>query len=217
MPRPAAGVLAGPLDIIRTDPCFRFLNESRRVTLDNRISFLNLAGLVQGGLILAALVVASLTGLAPMDEIGWNWSDVGWSLAAVPPLLLVFFMARGLRHIVVDVMGPPLSRCTWYDLVLLAAIAGFSEELLFRGVLQPWIGRIHPWTGIVAANVIFGVMHAVTPAYAVLATGFGFYLSWLYAGPDGTNLLRPMVTHAVYDYIAFLLVIREYRRRPDPA
>jgi membrane protease YdiL (CAAX protease family) len=187
------------------------------VSIDDRQSFLNLAGLMQGGLIVVALLLAWLIGLTPLDDINWSWADIGWSVAAVPPLLVVFFAARGLRDIVVKVIGRPLSDCTWYDLMLLAIVAGFSEELLFRGVLQPWIGRIHPWTGVVATNVIFGLMHAVTPAYAVIATGFGFYLSWLYAGPDGVNLLRPMITHAVYDYIAFLLVVRDYRRGSEQA
>lgn len=180
---------------------------------DDRTSFLNLAGVMQGGLIVLALLLAAAAGLAPLDAIGWNWTDTGIGLAAVLPLLLAFFALRNLRDIVVDVVGKPLSRCTWYDLILLAAVAGFSEELLFRGVLQPWIGRLHPWAGILAANLIFGLMHAVTPTYAIVATIFGFYLSWLFAEPGDSNLLRPMVTHAAYDYIAFLLVVRDYRQK----
>lgn len=182
---------------------------------DDRTSFLNLAGVMQGGLIVVALLLAAVAGLAPLDDVVWNWTDAAIGTAAVLPLLLAFFTFKGLREIVVDVVGKPLSRCSWYDLVLLAAVAGFSEELLFRGVLQPWIGRLHPWTGIIAANLIFGLLHAVTPTYAIVATAFGFYLSWLSASPGEPNLLRPMVTHAVYDYIAFLLVVRDYRRRPE--
>lgn len=182
---------------------------------DDRTSFLNLAGVMQGGLIVVALLLAAVAGLAPLDAVVWSGTDIAIGAAAVLPLLLAFFAFKGLRSIVVDVVGKPLSRCTWYDLVLLAAVAGFSEELLFRGVLQPWIGRLHPWTGIIAANLIFGLLHAVTPTYAIVATAFGFYLSWLYGSPGETNLLRPMVTHAVYDYIAFLLVVRDYRRKAE--
>lgn len=202
---------------MRADPSVRIIPEiARSVPFDDRTSFLNLAGLMQGGLIVIALLLAWMTGQTPLDDIRWDWTAVGWSLAAVLPLLVVFFAARNLRDVVLKVIGRPLSRCAWYDLVLLAAVAGFSEELLFRGVLQPWIGRINPWTGVVAANVIFGLLHAVTPLYAVVATGFGFYLSWLYAGPDGANLLRPMITHGVYDYIAFLLILRDYHRTSEP-
>jgi membrane protease YdiL (CAAX protease family) len=128
-------------------------------------------------------------------------------------MLLLFFASHGLRRLVVDLLGQPLSRCTWYDLLLVAALAGFGEELLFRGVLQPWIGRGHPLAGLIGANLIFGLLHALTPGYAVLATAFGFYLSWLLAGFGEPNLLRPIVTHAAYDYVAFLLVVREYRQR----
>ena len=102
----------------------------------------------------------------------------------------------------------------------MAALAGFGEELLFRGVLQPWLGRIHPWVGIIGANLIFGALHALTPAYAVFATLIGLYFSWLYAGYGEPNLARPIIAHALYDYIAFLIIIREVRREetvPDRA
>lgn len=182
--------------------------------LDSRAAFLNFAGLLQGGLVFAAVLLGSWTGLAPLGQIQFTASDVLVGLLAVLPMLVVFATARNLRSLVVDLLGRPLSLCTWYDLLLLAALAGLGEELMFRGVLEPWIGRIHPLAGLIAANVIFGLLHALTPTYAVLATLFGFYLSWLAADPGDANLLRPILTHAVYDYIAFLLVVREYRRRP---
>ena len=127
-------------------------------------------------------------------------------------MLASFAFATKLRRLVRDLLGRPLSLCRWYDLVLLAALAGFGEELLFRGVLQPWLGRIHPWVGIIGANLIFGALHALTPAYAVFATAFGLYLSWLYVGYDEPNLARPIIAHALYDYVAFLIIVREVRR-----
>ncbi|REJ95444.1 MAG: CPBP family intramembrane metalloprotease [Planctomycetota bacterium] len=180
---------------------------------DSRSSFLNFAGLLQGGLVFAAVLLGWLTGLPPLQQIRLNLMDVLVGCLGVLPMLVVFATARNLRTLVVELLGEPLSLCTWYDLLLLAALAGLGEELMFRGVLQPWIGRIHPLAGLIAANVIFGLLHALTPGYAILAALFGFYLSLLTAWPGEANLLRPIVTHAVYDYIAFLLVVREYRRR----
>lgn len=182
-------------------------------TLDDRGSFLNLAGLFQGGIVLAALALGWLSGTAPLRQLHWDLADVIVGVAAILPMLACLSFARQLRQIVTKLLGRPLSLCRWYDLVLLAALAGFGEELLFRGVLQPWLGRIHPWVGIVGANVIFGLLHALTPAYAVYATVFGLYLSWLYTGFDEPNLARPIIAHALYDYIAFLVIIREVRRQ----
>jgi len=56
-------------------------------------------------------------------------------------------------------------------------------------------------------------LHALTPTYAIVAAAFGFYLSWLAFWPGEPNLLRPIVTHSVYDFIAFLWIVREYRAR----
>ena len=85
----------------------------------------------------------------------------------------------------------------------LGVAAGVGEELLFRGVVQSkLIGLLNDDTlALTISSVIFGVLHAVTPLYAGLATIAGFYFGWIYNISDG-NLLVPMVTHAVYDIAA---------------
>ncbi len=165
-----------------------------------------MAGLVEGGTVLGALALAWLLDVRPFEMFTWSWTALGWGLLAVLPMLVVFFSTPSTRSIVVEMLGAPLSHCRWYDLMALAALAGFGEELLFRGVLQPGLGFL-------ATNVLFGLAHAVSPLYAVLATLFGMYLSILTFNIGGSpNLLRAVIAHGVYDYIAFLLVVREYRR-----
>jgi membrane protease YdiL (CAAX protease family) len=186
--------------------------QEHRVEIDNRATFLRMAGLVEGGVVLIALLLAAWLDLWPLKVVHPDIADALWGVVAIVPMLLLFFLARGLRRLVVELLGQPLSLCTWYDLLLVAALAGFGEELLFRGVLQPWIGRGHPLAGLIGANLIFGLMHALTPGYAALAAAFGFYLSWLVTGFGEPNLLRPIVAHAAYDYVAFLLIVREYRQ-----
>jgi len=44
-----------------------------------------------------------------------------------------------IRELLLNTLGPGLHLYHWTDLFMLAAIAGISEELLFRGVIQPWI------------------------------------------------------------------------------
>lgn len=181
------------------------------MNVDSRASFLALAGLIQGGLLIGSLGLAALLGIPIWDQLHWSWRDCGWGLLAVLPMLVVLASAGNLRRLAVELVGRPLSLCTWYDLILVAALAGIGEELLFRGVLTSWIGRLHPWAGIIAANLIFAAVHALTPTYLLLAGAFGLYLSWLANQPDAPNLLRPIMTHAAYDYLAFLWIIREYR------
>lgn len=179
--------------------------------VSDRRRFLRLAGLVEGGTILLALVLARLAGLDPWSHVVWTWPAVGIGLLATAPIFLVYAFARETRTVAVEVIGPALSLCRWYDLIGLALLAGVGEELLFRGVLQPWLSQPSPWIGFVAANVLFGLVHAVTPAYALIAGGLGMYLSLVAFLVPGGNLLSAIIAHGLYDYIAFLLIIREYR------
>ncbi len=90
---------------------------------------------------------------------------------------------------------------------LMAFGAGVSEELLFRGVLQPWLsGLSSAAIGVVASNVVFGLLHMRTVLYAVIAGLVGAYLGVVYLVTD--NLLTPIVTHMLYDAVAL-----EYTRR----
>jgi hypothetical protein len=70
---------------------------------------------------------------------------------------------------------------------------------------------------VVITNVLFGRAHAVTPMYALRAAFIGIYLTALLAADSTPNLLIPITAHAVYDLIAFTVVIRDYRHGPGVA
>ena len=141
--------------------------------INSRAEFLNLAGLVEGGTILAALAGGWLLGISPWESMPWQWEAAGLGLLATLPMLGLFFIATGPRTVATELLGAALSQCRWYDLILLAALAGVGEELLFRGVLQPWLALWHPTWAFVLTNIAFGLLHAVTPTYALLAVGVG--------------------------------------------
>ena len=54
--------------------------------------------------------------------------------------------------------------------------------------------------------------HLVTPTYGLLTFLVGFYLSWLMTMVAPANLLIPIVTHAVYDYGGFLVIVWQHRQ-----
>lgn len=179
--------------------------------LNCRSGFLKLAGLVEGGTVVLAVALAWLSGIDVWGGMTVTLPATVIGLAATVPLFVVYRLAPRTRSVAVELMGQPLSRCRWYDLLALAALAGLGEEMLFRGVLQPWLSRSSPWLGLLGANILFGLVHSVTPMYALLATGIGIYLSGIvYACPQA-NLLSAVITHGVYDYIAFHLIRGEYR------
>jgi membrane protease YdiL (CAAX protease family) len=84
------------------------------------------------------------------------------------------------------------------NLLLLSLSAGFFEELVFRGALQLA-------TGIVVASLVFGVVHAITFTYFIIATLLGFYLGIMYK-IEGVILI-PIAVHTLYDF----LVLWRYR------
>jgi membrane protease YdiL (CAAX protease family) len=125
-----------------------------------------------------------------------------------------------IKRVVLDILGPALQTCRWYELIFVAALAGFGEELLFRGLLQrlleSWLnfggwGRI---AGLIASNVIFGLLHFLTPTYAILAGLMGGYFGLLLDATHPPNLVTAMIAHGVYDYLAFLLLRRAARTEP---
>lgn len=186
---------------------------------DDHRTFLRFAAAFEAGLAAVGIGLAWLASIRP-PALMPDARAFAVGVAGTVPLVLFYLAASRLRlrplrrihDLLLATLGGPLARCRWYDLVLLATLAGVCEEVLFRGVLQPWIGRLGAPVGLVAANLLFGLAHAVTPTYAVLAAGIGFYLSGVQAVAGG-NLAAPMLTHGLYDLFAFAMIAREYRRR----
>jgi len=98
-------------------------------------------------------------------------------------------------------------------IVVSLLVVGPAEELLFRGAVQ---GRLReswgPWPAIIAATVLFGLVHipAVTGgfeaqlSYALVAGVLGVVLGYLYEYTN--NLVVPAVTHGCYNASLFGLL-----------
>ena len=174
----------------------------------------------EAALILVAIVLGQIADINPFVHIVFTESALAYGVLGTIPLFLMFLgmehlQAKSVNHIrklLLNTLGPGLHQYHWTDLFLLAALAGVSEELVFRGVIQPWVES--SWgltTGLIVSNIIFGLVHAVTPLYAVLAALVGIYLglSMDYAGDR--NLLIPIIIHSFYDLLAFFALMRVYR------
>jgi membrane protease YdiL (CAAX protease family) len=55
---------------------------------------------------------------------------------------------------------------------------------------------------LAVSGLVFGLLHAVTPVYAILAGAASVFFGYLYIFSN--NLAVPMVCHAVYDVGALL-------------
>ena len=64
---------------------------------------------------------------------------------------------------------------------------------------------------LIGSNVIFGLVHSLTPLYAVLAALVGIYLGLSLDYGGERNLLIPIIIHGLYDFLAFLVLMHVYR------
>lgn len=174
----------------------------------------------EAALIPVSVALGWIANINPFQNLHFSESAIAFGVVGTMPLFLLFLAMEQMqaesvikiKNVLYDTLGPSLHRYHWTDLLILASIAGLSEELLFRGVIQPWIEL--SWgmsAGLVGCNIIFGLAHAITPLYAVLATFVGIYLSLSLDYGGDRNLLVPVVIHGFYDFLAFVALMRSYR------
>jgi hypothetical protein len=188
---------------------------------DARRRIVVMAALFEGGLVVLALFLGWLFDVPPTDQLLWDDRNAALGgLAATLPLVVAMFLIdrlplgpfQRMQRIVKEFIVPLFVECSWIDLAGIALLAGIGEEALFRGFLQRWLeGPLGMWGALAVASVVFGLVHFVTPTYAVLATVLGFYLGGLMLYFEG-NLLAPMITHALYDFCALVYLVHEHRK-----
>jgi uncharacterized protein len=174
----------------------------------------------EASLIIVAALLGWIAGIDPFENLAFSESAIAYGIIGTCPLLLLLLSLEQMhgnelvkiKKLLLETLGPSLHCYHWTDLFMLAAIAGISEEILFRGVIQPWIENAWGMTaGLIGSNIIFGLVHAVTPLYAVLATLVGIYLGLSLDYGGERNLLTPVVIHGLYDFLAFIALMRAYR------
>ena len=157
-------------------------------------------------------------GISPLEEIQPSFGALIWGVVATVPLGLglawmlttSWSPIRRLVALVTEQIGPALAGCSVAQLALLAVAAGVSEEVLFRGVVQTGLARAVPaGLALIMASTAFGLVHFASRAYAVVAGVIGVYLGTLLLVQG--SLVSPIITHALYDFVALLCVGRRQR------
>lgn len=173
------------------------------------------AVLFEGGLAPLALAIGWLLGQSPLEGFTWSIRDTFLGVVAALPMYAMFQLLmrwpirplQRIRHFFEAELTPLFGSRPDSDLALIALAAGVGEEMLFRGVLQgglaQWLGT---WEGLVAASLLFGLVHPITVTYVFVAGLLGAYLGavWIFSG----NLLVVMIAHAVYDFLALRTLFR---------
>ncbi len=185
-------------------------------------SFFKTTCYFEGGLIIVALLLGSIANINPFAYLYFSESAILFGILGTSPLFLLFLVTKQLKcsglqdikKLLSDTLCSQLYQHHWTDLFILSAIAGFSEEVLFRGLLQPWLERGYGVQfGLIASSLLFGLVHAVTFLYAVLATVISLYLGLSLDYMGNRNLLIPVVIHGCYDFLVFMSLMKSYRQQ----
>jgi uncharacterized protein len=177
-----------------------------------------LAVFFEAGLAPLSLALGWLFGHPPLEHFVWSMQDALLGVTATVPLVLLFLaMLRWpigplskVKEFCDHEVVPLLGESSWSEIALVSFSAGVGEEMLFRGVFQPWIGGSWvglPW-GLVIASLLFGLFHPISLTYMIIAAILGLYLGAVMI--EGGNLISVIVVHALYDFAAlgYLLRIR---------
>jgi membrane protease YdiL (CAAX protease family) len=157
-------------------------------------------------------LASSLAGIPILDRIAVSPGSLaagvagGLLLASMAPLCTAPWASRvpvlrDLNRICAEFLIPMTRNLRFIDMVALAVLSGVSEELFFRGVLQPILG-------LTVASVLFGLLHWLGLVYAAWAASVGVLLGLVYTTTG--NLVVPATMHTVHN-LAVLLYLR-YRR-----
>jgi uncharacterized protein len=177
----------------------------------DRISFINITLFVEALLLLGATIasVAYNIQLKPVLHISLTLLALGAAGGlglAVGTWFLLWLgkfstILASLREITFQQLAPLFSDFRLADLVLVAMVSGFCEEILFRGVMQPKLG-------LPTASFIFALLHCPSPrffSYGIWVFVVGLLLGWSFSATG--NLWVPISAHCVSN-IASLLFLR---------
>jgi membrane protease YdiL (CAAX protease family) len=160
-----------------------------------------------GGILLGILIAAGAYRFAVrrvMRPRGTIAARIGVGLIVLWAALPIVF---GLYLVIQLLRGPGLQREVirimraeegWQVVAVFAVlVAPVVEEILFRGLLYPWIRRFAgPRVALVITAVLFGLVHQPPETIAPLAI-FGIFLAYLVETTG--SLLPSIVAHAVFN------------------
>jgi len=105
-----------------------------------------------------------------------------------------------------QMLAPTFSNFKVFDLIALSCIAGFCEEIFFRGLVLPAFG-------IILSSIAFGMLHFPGKKfwiYALWATASGFLLGFMFK--ISGSLWLPITAHSVNNLIG-MFMLRKINRK----
>lgn len=168
------------------------------------------------GLGLVAWATGRFVGIDVLQSVQFSANGfVIGILATVPLLVMLCCLLRWpsgplgklvdkTRHIARTFLAP----CGIVGLAVVALGAGVGEEMLTRGLLHTFaLKHLAPSVALLVTGIVFGLMHPISTSYVAITGLIGIYLGWVWQ-ISGPNLIAPAIGHALYDFIALLVLCR---------
>ncbi len=176
----------------------------------NKNTILAISIVLEAGLLLVAAVWINLSHLQLLSKFSLNPQAFLWGLAfsilSTAVSLCCFALGKRLgffaelRKMTQDFLLPILALLGPQDILFLALLSGFCEEVFFRGVMQAHFG-------LLLSSLVFGVFHDPTlkqKAYVILTFIAGLGLGYLYQLTG--NLWSCISAHVLHNLLAMLLL-----------
>jgi len=188
--------------------------------MDKKARIFASATLFECGLGFLGVVLAWWFGVDLRAQMDVSGASVLRGLVACVPMFVMLIVVMQskwqplveLRQQVEAFVQELFAESNWFEMALISASAGVGEEVLFRGALQPWLsGFVPAGLAVVIVSLVFGLAHALSPTYFVIATLIGGFLGWLALAYG--DLVAPMVAHGVYDFVALMVVQRRVKKK----
>jgi len=156
-------------------------------------------GLKRDGLTADTFVIGILSALFWIAFNKWVYHPFITHFFSIEPYTEYDFIRKKLSNLIITLVA------AWI-------IGGFYEEIVFRGFIQTTIrgwfikSRHSFWLAGLLTSILFGVYHWQQGIFGIIPSALGglfwTFLLWRYKG----NLWYPIISHAVYDTIALVMI-----------
>jgi len=189
------------LPVLALLPLLRILSATMPV---QRVAEIYWYAMVGVPLLCAILLTMRLFDLGLADiglgrRITSTQAAIAWS--GIPLGLVAYVLVRPE-----PLVGPGGVKRIYAGVVILIVFSGFTEEMLFRGLLQPILLRMFGPAGLIATSLLFAAVYLGTkaPAYVVFILGVGLFFGWCVRRTG--SLWGVAIAHGIMSVSAILIL-----------
>jgi membrane protease YdiL (CAAX protease family) len=152
-----------------------------------------------------------VTAVLIAHTLGFSWRGIGLNLRRLPVQALISLTGLAFGYIEYRLLQPaPLVQVTswkqlWAPTLVLLICTGFTEELIFRGVMQQATKEVIGNLAGLYVSALFAVLHVGHKSWldVLFVFGVGLFFAWVVT--KTRSLLGVTLSHGLTNIILFLI------------